>query len=375
MKNKIYKIFTLTFLFMYFFINTSFAKNILDTITIPNEEFIEILNNNDVQNIELKKMEIDPNYIILSYSEELDKIIFAQNEKVKINPASITKILTAILAIENLNLNENITITNEDIKLPPNYVSVPVIPSEKISIKNLISYTLIPSCNDAAKVLERTLNENTSGFLKLTNDLFKKLDIKDSNVTNSFGLADNNHFFTANDILKLTKYALKNEIFKKIVKESFIEIPKFQNREYSKRNSTNLFLLNGPFYRDDILGVKTGYNEISGYFLVSYKLDENSKNKNNKIINIVGNLPTENDRYTISNNLYYNDSKIINLLITEKNRIESEKFENKLKQVVQKNSINKNKYKTIVVFFCTLIFIIFFLKPRKKTKRKRSKIK
>ena len=376
---KIQKIFIFFIIFFLLFSNLAFAKTLKDCTNIPSAEYNEMLLKNNVKN-NFKNQEINQKYIFLNYSEEFDKVLISQNENTKINPASVTKVLTSILAIENLDINEKIKIINKDTVLPQNYVSVPLIVGETVSIDQLLHYTMIPSCNDAAKTLERILNEKTEGFLPLTKKLLNKLDMKDTNITNSYGLADKNHYTTANDLLKLTKYCLKNPIFKDLVNNSYINIPSYGGRAFQKRQNTNLYLIDSNFKRKDILGVKTGYNELSGYFLVSYKNDELSKSKNNKIITIVGNLPSENLRYSVSNSLYSNSSFLINLKRVDEKRKKLEKEEKERlekERIVKEKQLKKEKIiKLLKIFIFTILFLIFIkiiFKPYKNSNMKKHK--
>lgn len=369
LKNNISKIliFFLIIFMLFSSLNFAHAANLSNGAIFSLEEYNDLIVKNNLENIPTKDLEIDEKYIFLTYSEKLDKNIYEFNNDIKFNPASITKVVTAILAIENLDLNSNLVITNEDTILPHNYIALPIIEGESISINQLLKYTLIPSCNDAAKALERAISEKGIPYKDKVNELFEKLEMNDTHFTSSYGYEDKNHYTTANDLLKLAKYVMKNDAFKEIIKNSSVEVPAYGIRPYSIKKSTNLFLENQSYYRKDVIGLKTGVNPLGGYCFISVKNDL----KNNLTINILGKLNTENERYIISNILFDNSDKYINAYETNIKRMEFDKKQEELRiQKEKEENLRKlkEKIKNYIIIFISLVFILFMFKKKKVKK-------
>lgn len=361
--------------FIFFFnFNSLYAANISNGALFTQEEYQDLLEKNNLGNIPTKDLEIDKKYIFLTYSEKLDKNIYEFNNNIKFNPASITKVVTSILAIENLNLNSNLLIKTEDTILPNNYVALPIVPGESITISNLLKYTLIPSCNDAAKALERAISEKGIPYKDKANELFEKLEMNNTHFTSSYGYEDKDHYTTANDLLKLAKYVMKNDTFKEIIKNNSVEVPAYGIRPYSIKKSTNLFLENSPYYREDVIGLKTGVNPIGGYCFISVKKDP----ENNLTINILAKLNTENERYIISNILFDNSDKYINAYESNIKRIEFERKQEELRiQKEKEENLKrlKEKIKNYTIIFISLAFILIIFKKKNNRNENENKNK
>lgn len=371
---KVYKLILCMFFLICFFniFSISYGLNISDISNFSNDEYLKKVSNNNIENSNLEDEEILEKYIFLTYNEKLDKEIYKKNENEKFNPASITKVVTAILAIENLDLNSKITITKDMLNIPSGYVSVPLIEGEKVSVLTLLEYALIPSCNDASLALEIALNSSQKPYLDLASNLFKKLNMNDSNFTNSYGYADPNHYTTASDLLKLSKYVIQNETFLNIISKNQVNSPIYLTRPYSIKESTNKFLVNGPYNREDVFGLKTGFNELGGYCFISV----NKNPDGNKTINILGKLDRENQRYLYSNILFNNSLKIETAEIKEKERVELE-HKKYIEEMERLKREKINEYKEKIKVFLVSIFLIYilykFLKPNKNKNKNKNR--
>nr|WP_252187581.1 D-alanyl-D-alanine carboxypeptidase family protein [Anaeromonas gelatinilytica] len=207
------------------------------------------------------------------------EILFEKNIDKKMYPASTTKILTGILAIENGNFNDMVTVDAEtpyEIK----GAHIALEPDEKINFEDLLNATLIESANDAAVVLAKHIGGSVEGFAKMMNDKAQDIGAKNSNFVNPNGLPDENHTTTAYDLAIITKYAMKNEKFREIVKNHQYTIePTNKKTEQRHLHSSNKLLygtsninVDGKTVEikyDDAIGVKTGYTDEAGQCLVS----------------------------------------------------------------------------------------------------------
>ena len=142
-------------------------------------------------------------------------MLFEKNMDEKLPPASITKILTAIIAIESGKLNDLVTVSAN----PPFIEGTRVYleEGEKVVLRDLVIAALVYSANDAALAIAEYLSGTEEEFAKLMNKKARELGAVNSNFVNSHGLTENGHYTTAYDMAVITRYALKNEIFREMV--------------------------------------------------------------------------------------------------------------------------------------------------------------
>ncbi|MEG0872753.1 MAG: D-alanyl-D-alanine carboxypeptidase family protein [Clostridia bacterium] len=270
--NKIYTIsntfiylFGITFFFIFLFDITSkvYSTGNIDTNNATNSN--EIHTNDDLQL-----------YSNASVAMDFDSgnVLFEKNGYSKVYPASTTKILTALLAIENLDLDKSIVVSNNAIQSTPYESSIMfLVPGEVISLKNVLYGLLLQSGNDAANVLAENISGNLNDFTKLMNKKLKEIGCNDTHFTNAHGFHDANHYTTPFDMAKLMRYAMQNEEFKKIVETKFIIIEP-TNKTPKKRefkNTNKMFEKKYPkMYYEYTVGGKTGYTPQARGTFVGY---------------------------------------------------------------------------------------------------------
>lgn len=205
-----------------------------------------------------------------------EKILYSKNEMKKMYPASTTKILTAILTLENSNLTDIVTIPYEAIAIvPAGYSIAELQPGEQLTVEQLLQLLLIHSANDAANVLAYHVSGSISEFAILMNNKIKELGLKNTHFTNPSGMHDENHYTTAYDLAILMKYCMKNSNFRKLESLRTCNIPIANKTEERFFTTTNHLLLqniedtpNNNYYKYAIAG-KTGYTTQAGNCLVS----------------------------------------------------------------------------------------------------------
>ncbi len=205
---------------------------------------------------------LDMNSGRLLYGKNIDKRVF---------PASTTKIMTGILAIELGNLDEIVTASPEAIEPITIYDSqMGLRVGESLRLKHLVNAMLIPSANDAANVIAVHLAGSIEDFAAMMNQKAKELGMNHTHFENACGMHDDNHYTTARDLSILAQYAMKNETFCKIVKTATYRIPPTNKFDDSRiLENTNLFL-SSAFHRNALCtGIKTGHTSEAGYCLVS----------------------------------------------------------------------------------------------------------
>lgn len=210
-----------------------------------------------------------------------DTIIFAQNEHKKMYPASLTKIMTAILALENIpDLNTVITYPLEiqDIMYQANkaaggQMSVAGFSAgEEITALDLLYGTMLPSGNEAAAILADYVAGSLPAFYDMMNAKAAELGAVNTHFSSAHGLFDPENYTTAYDMYLITKYAMANETFAQIVSTpTYVSNPTNKNPNgYAWSNSNQMI---NPrvenYYYPEITGVKTGTLDESGRCLIT----------------------------------------------------------------------------------------------------------
>lgn len=180
-----------------------------------------------------------------------------------IHPASLTKIMTAIIALENINPQATVTITPAMTHVKPTRLGFKV--GERFFVHDLIRAAMIESDNDAALAVAIAVGGSEERFVEMMNAKAKTLGMNQTSFRNPHGFDHREHLSTANDLLRLTQYALKNPIFDGMIslKEySFTDLS--VGKPYRVRTH-NLLLRNYPY----ALGVKTGFTNQAGPCLIA----------------------------------------------------------------------------------------------------------
>lgn len=191
------------------------------------------------------------------------RVLYSKNMDQRLPMASTTKVVTAITAIENGNLNDIIT-TSRNASYTEGS-SIWLEENEKISMENALYGLMLSSGNDAATAIAEHISGGEKEFATLMNETAKKAGATNSHFENPHGLDSPGHYTTAYDLALITCYALKNETFKEIVKTESRKIP-WQGHEWNRVLKNHNKLLWKYEFAD---GVKTGFTKKSGRCLVS----------------------------------------------------------------------------------------------------------
>lgn len=212
----------------------------------------------------------------LSYDITSGKVVFSKNINERLPMASLTKIMTAFLALEE-GIDKKYVVSKSAASVGEN--SMGLSEGEVLTLEELLYGLMLPSGNDAAEVIAQGSKYGRDGFVKEMNQRAKQLGMNDTNFTNPSGLeGDGNQYTTTVDLLKLTKIAMENPDFRKIVGTYEKVLPYSENhKEFHLFNDTNL-LTSYP----GVKGVKTGFTWEAGLCLVTY-LEHNDK----KIIAVI----------------------------------------------------------------------------------------
>lgn len=220
-----------------------------------------------------------PVCVLMEYST--GKILFEKNSNNIMYPASTTKLMTAILVLENCQLTDIATVSNNAVDSVPSGYSIAYLQKgENLTIEQLLHVLLIPSANDAANVLAEHVGGSIENFSNMMNSKAKEIGCINTNFKNPSGIHDENHYSTAYDLSLIAKHAMKFQIIKDIVQKTVCSLPK--TNKYSSDNrifySTNLLLSHhtpDDYYYPYATGLKTGYtNPAKDCIIATAKKDD-----------------------------------------------------------------------------------------------------
>ncbi|SHI66070.1 D-alanyl-D-alanine carboxypeptidase (penicillin-binding protein 5/6) [Dethiosulfatibacter aminovorans DSM 17477] len=192
-------------------------------------------------------------------------------------PASLTKLMTAVIAVENGDLDDVYTVDDETpFTIDGSHIALE--PGEKLTLEELLHALLIPSANDAAEVIAINNAGSVESFVEKMNEKAAELGMTNTNFVNPHGLHDDSHYTTASDLAKLAVYAYKNEVIRNIVKKKNYTIPATNIKEDERLLNTTNRLFIGTGYGNQIIidgkyrdikydgatGMKTGYTPQAG---------------------------------------------------------------------------------------------------------------
>ena len=203
------------------------------------------------------------------------EVIGELNGEQQMYPASMTKIMTAILSIENLdNLDQEITITNDMVAdlYVQDAMQAGFQPNETVRAIDLLYGVMLPSGAECCVALADTVAGSVSDFVTLMNEKAEKLGMTGTHFSSISGLHREDHYSTARDIALLLRYAIKNSTFRKIIESPYYSTPGTNiHPEGITFYSTMFKNLSDPSVTGgEILGGKTGYTNVAGHCLASF---------------------------------------------------------------------------------------------------------
>ena len=211
-------------------------------------------------NSEVEELELNAR-IALIYDRASGRVLYEKNGDKQTPMASTTKIMTAIVVLENTNLKDIVTIDSKSASIGGSRLGLKK--DDKITINDLLYGLMLRSGNDAASALAIYVGGSIQNFADMMNNKAEELGLTNSHFVVPHGLDNEGHYTTAHELAKITDYALKNETFKKIVSTSNTTIS--INGNLKQINNTNK-LLNSV---SGVYGVKTGFTNGAGRCLVT----------------------------------------------------------------------------------------------------------
>ncbi len=248
--------------------------SIILCLTIALSTFFSIPSN-AAYDASMKELQLHSDCLLL-ISADNDEIIFEKNKRKQTSPASLTKIVTAIVVIENCkNLNAVTTVTEECIReLDGTGSSMGNLKAgEQLRIYDLLCYLMIQSANDAATTLANYVTgSNRAAFIAKMNEVVSRLGCKNTNFVNPHGLDHDDQYTTAEDMAKILKHAMSLSAFSEITGKLSYTVPA-NNLKDERHLSNTCYLLNKnyeDYYCKYVKSGKTGTTSKAGHCLVTY---------------------------------------------------------------------------------------------------------
>lgn len=201
-------------------------------------------------------------------------VIFEKNSKLRFSPASTTKIMTALVALDYFNLGDTLTINETNIEGSLLGFS----PGEKFTFESLLYAMMLPSSNDATLAIAQNYPGGEVAFVAKMNEKAREFHLADTYFDDPIGLLDEKDYTTPIDLARLAGIALENFTLRQVVSTKSREIVSLSGKSYSLYNLNRLLDLPG------VSGVKTGFTEGAGQVLVTSK---KINDKNAEIVIVV----------------------------------------------------------------------------------------
>lgn len=227
---------------------------------------------------EIPEGNIDLNTLYSPYAVLVDlesgNVLAEQNSAERMYPASLTKIMTALIAIEETEDMEQTTTLPSDI-FPSLYEENASLagfqPGETVTWKDLLYGVMLPSGAECCLTFARQIAGSEGAFVDLMNKKAEELGMNDTHFANATGLQDKKHYSTVRDIAVLLRYALENETFRQVFTARRYSVPPtaYHSEGFTFYNTMFQAMDNAGISDDDILGGKTGYTEKAGLCLAS----------------------------------------------------------------------------------------------------------
>ncbi len=190
-------------------------------------------------------------------------VLYEKNADTPLYPASTTKMMTALVAVDHFDLGQELTVVSEATTAG---TRLPLFPGQKMSVGDLLASMMIASANDSAYLLANHYPGGMTAFVQAMNQRALALGLEQTRFSNPAGLDESEQQSSARDLTVITRELLKNDFLRELVATPYLEIPsQMQNMPvYQLRSTNQLFGLIGG-----IKGVKTGTTELAGEVLIT----------------------------------------------------------------------------------------------------------
>ena len=209
-----------------------------------------------------------------------NQVLYAKNVHERLHPASLTKVMTALIALENGQMNQTLTATSAVNITESGAVLCGLVSGDTMTLDQALRILLVYSANDVALLIAENIAGSVEGFVDMMNEKARELGATDTHFMNPHGLTDSEHYTTAYDLYLIFNEAIKYDTFNEI-----IHMDSYQTTFYSSdgsektfnKQTTNLFLRGNfqPPANVTVIGGKTGSTNEAGQCLMLFTRDEN----------------------------------------------------------------------------------------------------
>ena len=245
---------------------------IADATPVPEPEFIDTY---DAENpLSLRDRDLQGTACLLM-DRATGRVLYDKNGEKRRFPASTTKIMTLLLALEYGHLNEVITIPDEAKDVPGDSSRTGVLPGEQMPFIDLLYGMMIVSGNDAANAVAVIVSGSVPAFVARMNERARELGCVETNFMNSHGYHDENHYTTAKDMALITREGMRHNTFRAISSVMEYTMAATATREKLRMATKNaMFVRSNKFYYAPMMGVKTGFHSKAGQCFVGSAFDK-----------------------------------------------------------------------------------------------------
>lgn len=224
-------------------------------------------------------------------------ILYAKDCYSKAEPASTTKLMTALLVVDHLSPSDETTVQGIALAgIDPDAVTIWLTAGETISVGDLLYALLLPSANDAANVLAMAASGTINNFVTEMNETAQALGCKKTHFANANGLPNPQHYTTAYDMALIARAAYSRSRIRDVIKTPAYWIPATNVSQERELWTTNYLLYDvTDVYYEACTGGKTGYTEEAGNCMVAF-----AEKYGRRLVSVVFGCPEKNDRYTDS---------------------------------------------------------------------------
>lgn len=325
---------------------------LLSTIYTPVLATNEVSTQNVIENISLESIDKSDKNLqdvntkspsCMLIDSKTGEILYAKKAYDKMYPASTTKLMTAILVLENCKLSDVVTVSHNAVfSIPMGYAHANLKEGEELTVEQLLNVLLIPSANDAAIALAEHVAGSVEEFSVMMNNKAKELGCISTNFVNPNGIHDKNHYSCAYDLSLIGQYAMKFSDIMRIAKIRQYTLPITNKHNKANRifNATNALLTNtssNKNYYEYATGLKTGYTDSAGSCIVS-----TAKKGDVELLVVILKGSSINSRYSDCKTLFeygFNNYSYIAL----------QKAENIINTIEIKNATKDSKFLDIVL--------------------------
>lgn len=201
------------------------------------------------------------------------EVLYDKNADQKMFPASITKLMTILLALENGQLTDEITFSHNAVySIEQGSAHIAIMEGETLTLEQVLRAIILRSANEASNGVAEYVAENTEAFAVKMTERAKELGAKNTNFVNANGLHAENHYTTAHDMALIAKELLTHEEYRSMMSETYYEIPPTNKQEEIRylHGQHQMLNSNSLYYYEDAIGGKTGFTSEALNTLVTY---------------------------------------------------------------------------------------------------------